>query len=906
MKERLNMDYKDTLLMPKTDFQMRGNLGVREVEFQKRWKDIDLYKKVLEQNKDHTPFILHDGPPYANGDIHIGHTLNKVLKDFVLRYQTMQGKYVPYIPGWDTHGLPIETALTKKGVNRKEISLVEYRKLCRKFALEQVERQKIQFERLGILGEWDNPYITLNHDYEANQIRVFAKMVERGLIYKGLKPVYWSPSSESALAEAEIEYQDKQSTSVYVAFPVHEGKGLLKDAKFMIWTTTPWTLPANLAISVHPRFQYAVVKVEQETYVVAETLVETIAKVLKWQSYHILGRIKGQDLEHQMYQHPLYDRLSPIIVGEHVTDTDGTGLVHTAPGHGEDDYRVGKQYNLDILCPVDDKGYMMEEAGPFAGLYYEVANEEIVKALEEKGALLYKEKFTHSYPHDWRTKKPVIFRATPQWFASIDKLKDELLDAVKKAEWLPLWGEVRISNMISGREDWCISRQRAWGVPIPILYDEQNEPIMDQRVLEHVAHLFEEFGSDIWYEREAVDLLPKGFKYPGSPNGIYKKETDIMDVWFDSGTSHSVLSSRNLPYPADLYLEGSDQYRGWFNSSLITGIAAYHEAPYKKVVSHGFVLDGQGRKMSKSLGNTVDPLVVMKQQGADLLRLWVATVDYQSDVRISNEMMNQIAEGYRKIRNTFRFMLGNLDGFTPETDYIGYSMRGQLNRVMTLKYEQVVNDVLDAYENYQFDRVYRTVVPFMTNDLSAFYLDYTKDILYIEKENNFERKSVQSTLYDITLGLLKLLTPIIPHTTSEAYQLLPFTHKEDVYLELMPQKSHREADKLLKSFAIFDELREVVLKKLEDAREQKLIGKSLQAHVDLVVTEEQMKAINDLDMKIHQVLIVSKVNVTVGKTLSVIVSLADGQTCDRCWNIVDHVHENGLCDRCHAIIGGSK
>ncbi|MDX9691305.1 MAG: isoleucine--tRNA ligase [Acholeplasmataceae bacterium] len=900
------MDYKNTLLMPKTDFQMRGNLGVREVEFQKRWKDIDLYQKVLKQNKDNTPFILHDGPPYANGDIHIGHTLNKVLKDFVLRYQTMSKKYVPYIPGWDTHGLPIETALTKKGVNRKEISLVEYRKLCRKFALEQVERQKIQFERLGILGEWDHPYITLNNDYEANQIRVFAKMVERGLIYKGLKPVYWSPSSESALAEAEIEYQDKQSTSVYVAFPAVDGKDLLKDAHYIIWTTTPWTLPANLAISVHPRFNYAVVLVEGKKYVVTETLLASVANVLKWSSYEVLGLVKGSELEHQSYKHPLYDRRSPIIVGEHVTDTDGTGLVHTAPGHGEDDYRVGKSYNLDILCPVDDKGFMTEEAGLFSGLYYEVANEEIVKALEENKALLFKEKFTHSYPHDWRTKKPVIFRATPQWFASIEKLKNELLDAVKKADWLPLWGELRISNMITGREDWCISRQRAWGVPIPIFYDEQNEPIMDQDVLNHVADLFEIHGSDVWYEKEPKELLPEGFTHKGSPHGIFRKETDIMDVWFDSGTSHSVLRSRNLPYPADLYLEGSDQYRGWFNSSLITGIAAYQEAPYKKVVSHGFVLDGQGRKMSKSLGNTVDPLVVMKQQGADLLRLWVATVDYQSDVRISNDMMTQIAEGYRKIRNTFRFMLGNLDGFNPEKDYIGYSMRGQLNRVMTLKFEHIVRDVLDAYENYQFDKVYRTIVPFMTNELSAFYLDYTKDILYIEKEDNFERKSVQSTLYDITIGLLKLLTPVIPHTISEAYQLLPFDHLEDVYLETMPNRSSREDELLMTSFEVFEEMREVILKKLEDAREQKLIGKSLQAEVDLVVTEEQKRAIDILDMKIHQVLIVSKVNLVVGKSLAVSIKLAEGDTCDRCWNIVDHVHENGLCHRCHDILGGNK
>ncbi len=897
------MDFKNTLLMPKTEFPMRGNLGTRELEFQQRWKELNLYEKVLKKNKDNTPFILHDGPPYANGDIHIGHTLNKVLKDFVLRYQTMKGKYVPYIPGWDTHGLPIETALTKKGVNRKEISLVEYRKLCMEFANQQVERQKVQFERLGILGEWDQPYVTLKSDYEANQIRIFAKMVERGLIYKGLKPVYWSPSSESALAEAEIEYQDKQSISVYVAFKSLDQEGLLKDANYLIWTTTPWTLPANLAISVHPRFNYSVVLVNGVKYIVGETLLETLKKVLHWENVEVLGLIKGQDLELKEYKHPLYDRISPIIVGEHVTDTDGTGLVHTAPGHGEDDYRVGKQYNLDILCPVDDKGYMMEEAGPFAGMYYEVANEAIVKALEEQGVLLKHEKFTHSYPHDWRTKKPVIFRATPQWFASIDLLKTELLEEVKNVDWLPLWGELRISNMISGREDWCISRQRAWGVPIPVFYAENNDAILDQDVLKHVANLFETYGSNVWYEREAKDLLPKGFIHPGSPNGVFRKETDIMDVWFDSGTSHSVLNQRGLPYPADLYLEGSDQYRGWFNSSLITGVAAFGKSPYKKVVSHGFVLDGQGRKMSKSLGNTVDPLVVMKQQGADLLRLWVATVDYQSDVRISNEMMNQIAEGYRKIRNTFRFMLGNLNGFNPSKDYVSYEKRGKLDQVMFMLYQKAQNEVLEAYENYQFDRVYRTIVPFMTNELSAFYLDYTKDILYIEKETSIERLSVQSTLYDILLGILKLLTPVLPHTTSEAYNHLPFEHLDDVYLEDMPEVFKSFDQDLLSAFDIFQEVREVVLKKLEDAREQKIIGKSLQAKVSLVVTQKQMDAISKLSMKIHQVLIVSKVELSVGNELQVSVYLAEGITCERCWNIVDHVHEHGECDRCHQILG---
>ena len=898
------MDYKSTLNMPKTEFAMRGNLGVREVDFQKHWEDINLYEKVLKKHQDEVPFVLHDGPPYANGDIHIGHALNKILKDFVLRYRTMKGHYVRYIPGWDTHGLPIETALTKKGVKRKEMTLAEYRELCYQYAEQQVNRQKDQFKRLGILGEWDHPYITYTGDYEARQIRLFAKMVKRGLIYKGLKPVFWSPSSESALAEAEIEYADKQSISIYVAFPSVDGKGLLEDVSYLIWTTTPWTIPANLAISVHPLFKYAVVKANDKKYVVAETLVEKLSKILNWEHIEVLGLIKGSELEHQTYKHPIYERISPIIVGDHVTDSDGTGLVHTAPGHGEDDYRVGKLYNLDILCPVDDQGMMTKEAGPFAGLFYEVANEKVVESLESLGALLKKEKFMHSYPHDWRTQKPVIFRATPQWFASIDKLKEELLDEVKKIDWLPLWGEVRISNMNEGREDWCISRQRAWGVPIPVFYAENHEAILDQDVLEHVASLFEKMGSNIWYLKEAKDLLPEGYKHPGSPNGIFKKESDIMDVWFDSGTSHSLLEARGLNYPADLYLEGSDQYRGWFNSSLITGVAALGESPYKRVVSHGFVLDGQGRKMSKSLGNTVDPLAIMKQQGADLLRLWVATVDYQSDVRISNEMMTQIAEGYRKIRNTFRFMLGNLDGFDPKVNYVKLEDRLPIHKVMTEVYHDISNQILDAYENYQFDKVYRIVVPFMINELSAFYLDFTKDILYIEKEDQKERRMVQSVIYDITMGLLKLLTPIIPHTTSEAYNILPFTHEEDVYLEYMP-KVYKDFDKnLMKDFNHFMEIRELILKKLEDAREQKLIGKSLQAKLDLKLLKEDVDTISRLHLNLHQILIVSSVEIQVSDKRDIQVHVADGHVCERCWNIFSSVHEDGLCDRCHDVIGG--
>ena len=898
------MEYKDTLLMPKTEFPMRGNLGVREIEFQARWDHINLYERVLEKNKDQKPFILHDGPPYANGDIHIGHTLNKVLKDFVLRYQTMRGRYVPYIPGWDTHGLPIETAVTKKGVNRKEISLVEYRKICHEFAMEQVERQKVQFKRLGILGRWEDPYITLDKSYEANQVKVFAKMVDKGLIYKGLKPVYWSPSSESALAEAEIEYQDKQSISIYFKFELIEVPEAFQGASLLIWTTTPWTVPANLAVSVHPRFEYVLIEADGKRFVCAKSLVPHLTEKLGWKDVITLKTIMGEKLEHMTYKHPLYDRISPIILGEHVTDTDGTGLVHTAPGHGEDDYRIGKVYGLDILCPVDDKGYMTEEAGIFSGLYYEVANQKIVEKMIEVGSIIKHEVFTHSYPHDWRTNKPVIFRATPQWFASIERIKKQVLEETKKVTWYPEWGELRLSNMISGREDWCISRQRAWGVPIPVFYAENDEPILDQRVLSHISQLFLEFGSNIWYEKEAKDLLPEGFSHQGSPNGLFRKETDIMDVWFDSGSSHSVLEYNGLPYPADLYLEGSDQYRGWFNSSLITGVANHDQAPYKTVVSHGFVLDGQGRKMSKSVGNTIDPLKIMKVQGADILRLWVASVDYQSDVRISQDMMVQISEGYRKIRNTFRFMLGNLSDFDPKVAYVGYSMRGQLNRVMTLNYQKLVNQVIHAYDHYAFDKVYRLIVTFMINDLSAYYLDYTKDILYIESSTNLERQAVQSTLYDITMGLLKLLTPMMPHTTSEAYQALPFDKLDDVYLEEMPSEKEILDPELLKNFDLFMGVREHVLKALEVARSEKIIGKSLEAHIKLSVTEKQMHAMKVLDLNLAQVLIVSKVDLYQATKLDVSVSVADGVVCDRCWNVVEKTNDDGLCARCAHVVEG--
>ncbi len=661
------MDYKETLLMPKTAFPMRGNLPNREPERQSKWAEESIYEQVQKRTEGRPLFVLHDGPPYANGDIHIGHALNKVLKDFIVRYKSMSGFHAPYVPGWDTHGLPIETALTKSGkVKRKSMSVAEFRRLCEEYALKQIARQREQFMRLGVRGDWWKPYITLDKEYEAQQIKVFGEMARKGLIYKGKKPVYWSPSSESALAEAEIEYYDKRSPSIYVAFEVKDGKGVLNgDEKIVIWTTTPWTLPANLGISVHPELDYNVVQIETNKYVVAAGLLDTLAKELDWDEPKVLKTFKGAELEYAVAKHPFYERDSLVICGEHVTLDAGTGCVHTAPGHGEEDYLIGQHYQLDVLCPVDDKGYMTAEAPGFEGLFYDEANKPITEKLAELGALLKLQFITHSYAHDWRTKKPVIYRATAQWFASIDGIRGELLEAIKETTWMPAWGETRIHNMVKDRGDWCISRQRVWGVPIPVFYGEDQEPIITEETISHVSELFRKYGSNIWFEREAKDLLPDGFVSEHSPNGEFTKELDIMDVWFDSGSSHqAVLSERQeLQRPADLYLEGSDQYRGWFNSSLSTAVAISGEAPYKGVLSHGFTMDGEGKKMSKSIGNVIVPNDVMKQLGADILRLWVASVDYQADHRVSDKILKQVSEVYRKIRNTFRFFARKLARF---------------------------------------------------------------------------------------------------------------------------------------------------------------------------------------------------------------------------------------------------
>ncbi|WP_297989074.1 isoleucine--tRNA ligase [Anoxybacillus sp.] len=915
------MDYKDTLLMPKTDFPMRGNLPQREPQIQAKWEEMDIYRKVQERTKDRPLFVLHDGPPYANGDIHMGHALNKILKDFIVRYKSMSGYCAPYVPGWDTHGLPIETALTKtKGVNRKEMSVAEFRKLCEQYAYEQIDRQREQFKRLGVRGDWDNPYITLKPEYEAQQIKVFGEMAKKGLIYKGLKPVYWSPSSESALAEAEIEYKDKRSPSIYVAFPVKDGKGVLDgDEKIVIWTTTPWTIPANLGIAVHPQLQYSVVEADGGKYVVASELLQSVQKEIGWEHVTVLKTVKGSELEYVVAKHPFYDRDSLVVCGEHVTTDAGTGCVHTAPGHGEDDFIVGQTYGLGVLCPVDERGYMTEEAPGFAGMFYDDANKAITEKLQEVGALLKLSFITHSYPHDWRTKQPTIFRATAQWFASIDKIREQLLKAVEETTWVPAWGEIRIHNMIRDRGDWCISRQRAWGVPIPVFYAENGEPIITDETIEHVSNLFRQYGSNVWFEREAKDLLPEGFTHPGSPNGRFTKETDIMDVWFDSGSSHqAVLEERDdLQRPADLYLEGSDQYRGWFNSSLSTAVAVTGKAPYKGVLSHGFVLDGEGRKMSKSLGNVVVPAKVMEQLGADILRLWVASVDYQADVRISDNILKQVAEVYRKIRNTFRFMLGNLFDFNP-TERVAIDELREVDRYMLVKLNRLIEKVKQAYETYEFATIYHEVNNFCTVDLSAFYFDFSKDVLYIEAANSHERRSIQTVLYETLVALTKLVAPILPHTADEVWSYIPHVKEESVQLVDMPEAVHiDDADRIVAKWDAFMELRDEVLKALEVARNEKLIGKSLTAHVVLYPTDETKALIDSIKEDMKQLLIVSAFSIggtfaeapseaqTFTKT-AIVVKQAEGKTCARCWVVTPAVGEDAdypeLCPRCATIV----
>ena len=907
------VELKDTLLMPKTKFPMRGNLPNKEPEFLKRWEEMDLYRKVLEKNAGKPSYVLHDGPPYANGNIHIGHALNKILKDFIVKYKNMNGFVSNYVPGWDTHGLPIEQVLVNNGVDRKSMPATKFRNKCKDYALKQVDKQRADFKKLGVIGDWENPYLTLDPKFEAEQIRVFGKMVDKGYIYKGLKPIYWSPSSESALAEAEIEYRDHTSPSIYVGFELVSEDGVVeKGTKFVIWTTTPWTLPANLGIAVHPDFEYQEVKVNGENYLLAKERVNFLAKQFGWENFELGKTVLGKELEYLLCQHPFLDRTSTVILADYVTLDSGTGLVHTAPGHGVDDFIVGQgKYKLGVLSPVDNQGNLTEEAGQFAGQFVFDANKNIIAHLAETGALLKQENITHSYPHDWRSKKPIIFRSTPQWFCSVDAFRSELLDAVDRTKFYSEWGKPRLYNMIRDRGDWVISRQRVWGVPIPVFYAENGEAILDNTLIEHVAKIFEVEGSNVWFYKDAKELLPEGYTHPGSPNGEFTKEMDIMDVWFDSGTSHQGCCAvrDDLTYPADLYLEGSDQYRGWFNSSLITSVAISGDAPYKELVSAGFVMDGNGNKMSKSLGNVISPNDVGKQLGAEIIRLWSASVDYTQDVRISNDILKQVSETYRKIRNTFRFLLGNLfnGNFDNRTDLLSYDELEELDKYMVLKFEKVVAKVLDYYENYQFNSITTELINFFNVELSSFYLDYGKDILYIEAEKSQKRLSMLTVLYTVLSKSVRLLAPILSFTAEEVYDNMPYEDAESVHLTDFPAKNLIDDVALEAKWDKLLEVRDDVNKALEESRNEKVIGKSLEAAVEIYSNDsEVVELLNSVD-NLHQLFIVSSVEVKendgVAYDLATVkVTKAEGHRCERCWNIVEEVNEEGLCPRCASIL----
>ncbi|WP_324177035.1 isoleucine--tRNA ligase [Ligilactobacillus salivarius] len=918
------MKVKDTLNLGKTKFPMRGNLPVREVERQNEWEENKVYEQRQKLNEGKPSFVLHDGPPYANGNIHMGHAMNKISKDFIVRSKSMMGFRAPYVPGWDTHGLPIEQQLKKAGVDRKALSVAEFREMCRQYALEQVDKQRKDFKRLGVAGEWDNPYLTLKPEYEAQQIRVFGKMAEKGLIYKGKKPVFWSWSSESALAEAEVEYHDVTSPSAFYGEQVVDGKGVLDENTYMVvWTTTPWTIPASEGITIDATFDYAVVQHDDDErkYVLAADLVNVDAELFGWNDVKIVKTVKGAELENVLCQHPFYpERKLVTMLGDFVTTDAGTGLVHTAPGFGEDDFNIGVKYGLDVYVPVDDKGYMTEDTGEdFAGLFYEDANEVSLKKLEEAGVLLKQMDYEHSYPFDWRTKKPIIFRATPQWFASVDKIRDQILGAINEVQFFPDWGQKRLYNMIRDRGDWVISRQRVWGVPLPIFYGEDGEAIMTKETIEHVAKLVEEYGSNIWFQREAKDLLPEGFTSEHSPNGKFTKETDIMDVWFDSGSSHQgVCAERDyLTYPADLYLEGSDQYRGWFNSSLITSVAYSGHAPYKQILSQGFTLDGKGRKMSKSLGNTIVPSEVIDKMGAEIIRLWVLSVDTSADVRVSMESFQQIAESYRKFRNTVRFLLANTTDFDPAKDAVAFDEMESIDKYMTVLVNKFTKEILDAYANYEFMEIYKKLINFITTDLSAFYMDVAKDVVYIEASDSKKRRSMQTVLYDVVVRLTKLMTPILPHTTEEIWKYLK-EDEEYAQLSEMPEVKHfNNEEKLVDLWNRFMNLRSGVFKALEEARNEKLIGKSFEAHVDLYVSNGVQADLDALNANVRQALIVSALDVhplseapenalKFNDEYAVVVEHAKGEVCPRCRMIKTDIGSDAdlptLCASCAEIV----
>ena len=917
------MRVKDTLNLGKTKFPMRGHLPEKEGQREQLWEENKVYEQRQKLNEGKPTFVLHDGPPYANGNIHIGHAMNKISKDFIVRYKSMTGYRSPYVPGWDTHGLPIEHQLTKSGYDRKKMTTSEFRDLCRNYAMEQVHKQMDGFKRLGVSADWDHPYLTLDKEFEAAQIKVFGEFAKKGLLYQAKKPVYWSWSSESALAEAEVEYHDVVAKTAFFAEQVKDGKNLLdNDTYLVVWTTTPWTIPASEAVAVNPTFEYSVVKPSNDDrkFVVASSRLSEIAEKLGWESYDVLKTLKGQDMERMTTLHPYLDRELLVGVADYVTDDTGTGLVHTAPGYGDDDYHFGKKYDLPILAPMNDQGVLTKENGPeFDGVFYQKADDISLKLLKDRNALLLEEPLKHSYPFDWRTKQPIVFRATDQWFVSIDQMRDEILKAVDEVQYFPEWGKVRLRNMLKDRGDWVISRQRVWGVPLPIFYAEDGTPIMTEETINHVADLFREYGSNVWFDRDAKDLLPDGFTSSHSPNGKFTKETDIMDVWFDSGSSHQgVLNERSyLTYPADLYLEGSDQYRGWFNSSMITSVVVSGHAPYKSVLSQGFTLDKKGKKMSKSLGNVIDPAKVVKQMGAEIIRLWVMSADTSADVRVSMGTFQQISEAYRKLRNTFRFLLANTSDFDADENTVSYDKLTSVDQYMLVKFNHFLAQMRKDFDQYDFLDGYKLLINFVNNDLSAFYMNVAKDVLYIQPANSLERRSMQTVFYEILVGLVKLLTPILPHTTEEVWEYMNEPEKFVQLTEIPDPLSYDNEDELLAEWNQFMEIRSHVLKVLEEARNEKLIGRSLEARADLYLKPSQKAVLDSLNYDVALLLGVSDLEVHDASETpddaeqfndgsAVKVEQAAGEVCARCRMTKEDVGSDDaypqLCARCAKIV----
>ena len=922
--EEEKKDYGKTLNLPNTEFPMRGNLTEKEPKIKEEIFDNGLYEKMLKKNEGKQSYVLHDGPPYANGEIHMGHALNKVLKDTVVRFKNLQGYYTPYIPGYDTHGLPTEKkAIQALGIKREEISVSKFRDICHDFALQYVDKQTEGFKRLGVLGDWEHPYITLQPEFEARQVEVFAEMYKKGYIYKGLKPVYWCTDCETALAEAEIEYKDVDNVSIYVKFPVAEGKGILdNDTKIVIWTTTPWTLPGNTGITVGGEFDYSVVDTGNEKLVMATELVDKVMAISKITDYKTVKTVKGAELEGILCNHPFAERTSKVVIGSEDTVNveleTGTGAVHTAPSYGKEDYLCGLKNGLDIIVCVDGKGYQTEKAGQFAGLSCDESNKVITKWLEDNGYLLATQKISHSYPHCWRCKNPIIIRATDQWFASVDGFRDETLKAIKTVKWTPTWGEERITSMVKDRNDWCISRQRTWGVPIPIFYCKncKKEYATDESFAK-IQKIFREKGSNAWYDLDEKELMPENATCEHCGSHEFKKETDIMDVWFDSGSSHQgVLVERGIQYPADLYLEGHDQYRGWFQSSLLTSVATNGISPYKNILTHGWVIDEEGRKMSKSLGNGISPQDIIKQYGADILRLWVLSSDFKSDASLSRDILKQISETYRKIRNTARYILGNISDFDPEKP-VEYKDMLEIDKWALLKLNQLVKDTTQNFEDFNFHLVYHDINQFCVSDMSNFYLDIIKDRLYTSKKNSLERRSAQTTMYIILDSLVKMLAPMICYTAEEIWSYMPHLkgeNPESIMLNYWPDfnpeyEDHSSEEKwnhILK-------LKEIVAKELEIARAEKVIGHSLNAKVILFADEKEYNFLKENQEQLMTVFIVSGLEIKEKtaeqkESIAVKVEQAEGQKCERCWQYSTTVGEDKenptICHKCSVAVKG--